>query len=345
MNFYFIYILVLLFSLIASVFVIITNIKDANKSISKLDFRILSIQLVILLTWIIVLSKALRADNLDEAIINGAVFVFSLVIGVLIIQSVIKENKASDLINKLIENLSVYNRKLIKLDKQKTDFVSQASHQLRSPNSVVLGYSSMLLENDFGKLTKKQKDVIKTIFDASANLNNVINELLDTARIEQDRMQYKIKDFDLIDVLEEVCNFYKDLAKRKDLEFIQDFDTNYSIQIRGDREKIKQVLMNIIDNALKYTEKGSIQIKACKKNDKVSICVSDTGIGIKKDEINEIFNKFSRAGNAENMNVSGNGLGLFIAKEIVLANKGKIWVESDGEGRGSKFFVEFATIS
>jgi len=341
MEFSFIYITVLFVSLLASIFVVVTNSKDSKKSLISLDFRIVAIQLIILLAWIIVLSKALKATNPEEAIINVTVFIFSLVIGILVIQSVVKENKASEITKKLVQSLSIYNRRLRSLDKQKTDFVSTASHQLRSPNSVILGYSSMLLEGDYGKISVKQRDVLQNIFNASANLNSIINDLLDTTRIEQGTIKFESEEFDIIDIIEEATQSFKDLAKKKSISFVEDFNPNYSIQIRGDKDKIKQVIMNLLDNSIKYTSKGTITVSVAKKEQKVHICVSDTGIGIREDELSGIFNKFSRASNAESINVLGSGLGLFIAREIVLANKGKIWVESDGQGKGSKFYVEF----
>lgn len=344
MEFNLIYITVLLISLIASVFVVITNIHDSKKSLSQINFRVLSIQLIILLTWIIILARALKATSAEEAIINAAVFVFSLVIGVLVIQSVIKESKASEITVKLIQNLSLYNRRLRNLDKQKTDFISTASHQLRSPTAAILGYTSMLLENDYGKLNEKQLEIVKIIFESSSNLNNIINELLDTTRLEQNRMKYSVTKFDLVDVLEEIDLIYRNLAERRGLKFIEDFSHDYSVFIKGDQEKIKQAITNLLDNAIKYTKEGSITVNIKKVENKVLICVKDTGIGIRKDELNGIFNKFVRASNAESMNVSGSGLGLFIAREIVLSNRGKIWVESEGQDKGSKFCIEFDVV-
>lgn len=344
MEFSLIYITVLLISLIASVFVILTNVNDSKKSVTQIDFRVVSMQLIILLAWIIILAKALKASTVEEAIINIAVFVFSLVIGVLVIKSVIKENKATEITNKLIQSLSVYNRRLRKLDEQKTEFVSIASHQLRSPASAIIGYSSMLIDGDFGKLEEAQKKAVLNIFESSKNLNNIINELLDTTRLEQGKMQYNIADFDLIDTIEEITEIYKNLATRKGLKFIQDFNSDYAVKIKGDKEKIKQAIINLFDNAIKYTNEGSITISIKKDEEKALLCIQDTGIGIKPDELNWIFNKFVRASNAEDTDVTGSGLGLFIAREIVVSNKGKIWVESKGQGKGSKFCVEFPII-
>jgi signal transduction histidine kinase len=344
MEFTIVYIVVLLLALIASVFVIVTNMRDAGKSLAQLDFRIVSFQLTILLAWIIILARALKADSLEDALINSAVFVFSLVIGVLVIQSVVRENRASELTSKLIRSLSIYNRRLRNLDKQKTDFISLASHQLRSPTSAITGYSSMLLEKDFGELSKDQKEIVKKIFDSGNNLSVIINDLLDTTRIEQNRMRYKFGEFDIVDVVEEICDIYNPLAVRKGLEFIQDFNGDYAIRILGDREKIKQAITNLVDNAIKYTKEGSIALSVSKTEDKVLICVKDTGIGIREDELRGMFNKFIRLSNAEDSNVMGSGLGLFISREIVVANKGEIWAESDGQGKGSKFCVEFKTL-
>lgn len=344
MEFSLIYVTVLGVSLLGSLFVIITNLQDASKEVHRLDFRVVGMQLVVLLAWMITLSHALKAATPEETILNAAVFVFSIVIGVLAIQSIIKEQKASDLLQKLIKQMAYYNDQLEKLDEQKTEFVSIASHQLRSPASAITGYASMMLEKDYGELTEEQKEIVKIIFESSVKLNGIINELLDTTRLEQGKLQYKVSDFDLISVIEESVKQYKPLAEEKGLEIKQNFDTNYGATIKADKVKIGQAVSNIIENAIKYTKEGGIEISADKKDGRILISVKDTGIGISKKEQEEIFIKFSRAENAEDLNVVGSGLGLFIAKEIVVNNGGNIWVESDGIDKGSTFYIEFKLV-
>lgn len=332
-------------ALIASVFVIITNLRDTSKSVIRLDFRIISTQLIILLAWILILSKALQAETIEQTFVSLAVFVFSIVIGVLFIQSVIKENKASKISSKLIKSFTTYTKRLQELDKEKTEFVSLASHQLRTPTSKITGYSSMLLGEDFGKLNKKQKEAIKIISDSAQNLNSIINELLDTTRIEQKTIKYEEKEFDLIDILENADENYRRIAESKGLKFETNFDKEYGITIKGDKEKIRQAIFNIIDNAIKYTEKGFVKISAKKDGDRAKISIEDSGIGIDSSEIHGLFNKFVRASNAKDLNVTGSGLGLFVSREIIVANGGEIKIESEGKGKGSNFVIEFSILS
>lgn len=219
-----------------------------------------------------------------------------------------------------------------------------STHQLRSPNSIISGYASMLLDGDFGELTESQKTAIQHIFDSSTNLNNVINELLDTNRIDQNKMKYSTVEFDVAETIRESLQFYKGISKKKKVKVIEDLDKSNSHIMKGDKEKIRQAFMNLLDNSFKYTNKGLIKLTLKKENKKIIFTIEDTGIGIKKEEQKILFNKFTRASNAESHSVVGSGLGLYVVKEIVEANKGKIMAQSEGENLGSKFTITFPAV-
>jgi len=241
-------------------------------------------------------------------------------------------------------SLTSYNKKLRDLDKQKTEFVGLASHQLRTPNSAIYGYTSMLLDGDFGEMNEDMRATVKKINKASSNLNIIINELLETGRIEEKSAKYEMKRFDIVDVLESLSTSLSVVADRKGLEFKEDFDRKRSIYIYGDQQKITQAISNLIDNAIKYTDGGYVKLSAHRGSNDVLISIKDSGIGISPKELDTIFEKFTRASNVQDLDVVGSGLGLFITKEIVIANKGKVWAESDGDKKGSTFKIEFPTV-
>lgn len=222
--------------------------------------------------------------------------------------------------------------------------VIHSAHQLRSPNSIISGYASMLLDGDFGELTKDQKTALQHIFDSSTDLNNVINELLDANRIDTKKMKYSEIEFDVAETLRESLQYYRGIAKKKKVNLIEDLDKENPHIMKGDKEKIRQVFMNLLDNSFKYTNKGFIKITLIKKANEIIFEIEDTGIGIKKEDQENLFKKFSRASNAESHSVVGSGLGLFVVKEIVEANKGEIVAQSEGENLGSKFTITFPAV-
>ena len=252
-----------------------------------------------------------------------------------------REIRTQRLIDQLIKRLQEDNQKLKTLDERKTEFVSLASHQLRSPLSIIQGYTSMIHEGDYGKVPKQMQEPVNRILSSSIALGFLINDYLNVSKIEKGEMEYTIKDVSLNKLMDGIIRELMPLSKKGDVNL--DFKPlKNNLVIRGDENKIREVISNVIDNAFKYTESGSIKVRY-KKEDKnfALITIEDTGIGVDGQDIDSIFKKFERSKNAIYMNVSGTGLGLFVAKIIVEAHGGKIWVESDGLGKGSIFKMKF----
>lgn len=226
-------------------------------------------------------------------------------------------------------------RELKKLDDSKTEFLSLASHQLRTPLSAIKGYLSMVMEGDFGKLQKETETAIKNVYQSNERLIALVNDLLNITRIEAGKLEYHSRETDFGKLVEGVIKELEMTAKTKGLELKQKLSKLPLINI--DPDKIRQVLMNLIDNALKYTEKGNVVVHAKKVDGHILVEVKDTGIGISRDKTENLFEWFSRGKGALRLDSGGFGLGLYIAKKIIEKANGKIWAESPGENKGSTF--------
>ena len=224
------------------------------------------------------------------------------------------------------------------VERMKTEFVSIAAHQLRTPLSAIKWTLKMFLDGDLGELTKEQKEFAEKSYISNERMINLVNDLLDVSRIEEGRYLYKLTPARMERIIQAIINSLSRVAKRKGI--VIDFVKKQKSfpQVKVDAEKIGLVIQNLIDNAVKYTpEKGKITVSLSKTGNNLKVEVADTGMGIPKDQQGRIFSKFFRGANALKTETVGSGLGLFIVKNIVEAHKGKIWFESE-EGKGTTFF-------
>lgn len=309
------------------------------------SIRIIATELLIFLLWIVLLVRLLLGQTLSDHIVNSVSFILTIVAGVFLIRSVIKEISQREKIEHLASDLETSNKHLVDLNKQKSEFVSFATHQLRAPLTAMKGYASLLLEGDMGKLEPESREGVNRIFEASKSLTNIVEDYLNLTRIELGSMKYAFDATDLRLLIENVIAELKPtIDEKKDVKFTYDYENiGSTYRITADKEKLKQVISNIIDNALKYTPKGkvSVHLSFDRSKHRFVLTVEDTGIGISQDILPRLFMKFSRADNANMTNIKGTGLGLYVAKEIMTAHGGTIEAESGGEGKGSKFIIEF----
>jgi len=231
-------------------------------------------------------------------------------------------------------------RELQLLDIAKTNFLDMASHQLRTPVSIIRGYISMFKAGDFGQLTKTQKNYIDKVYENIQRLNRVIEEILNITNIESGKFSLKLTKFDIVKLISECYEINKSQAEKKNLKYICNCEgIEREILISGDRDKLFEVFCSLIDNALAYTKEGEVKLVLEIKDERVTFSVADTGIGIPQEERPKLFQKFSRLENAKRIRPDGSGIGLFLAKEIIEAHKGKITVE-DNKPQGTIFRVE-----
>lgn len=316
------------------------------------NIKLLGAQALVYTLVILIGSQLFFVKTTVNTVLTSLTLLLSVIFGFFLIKGVKREVAHREEIEKLAKNLDrvngdleLANERLQELDIKKTEFVSLASHQLRSPLTAIKGYSSMILEGSFGEVGEKTKDAVTRIFESSQKLVSVIEDFLNITRIELGRMKYDLSEFSLNTLVNNVIGEQKPNIEHRGLAIsYEEADAEYKVY--ADMGKISQVISNLVDNAAKYSQKGSIKVKIAGLDDKgekkVRLSVTDTGVGIDPLVMPNLFQKFSRASDASKTNIIGTGLGLYVAKQIIDAHPGsRIWAESEGKGKGSTFFVEF----
>jgi signal transduction histidine kinase/small basic protein len=242
-------------------------------------------------------------------------------------------------VEKRTEELRKAYEELKKLDIAKSEFISIASHQLRTPLSAIKGYLSMILEGSYGELPEKVKRPMENVYQSNERLIKLVNDILSVSKIEAGEMEMNWKREDLREIIKEVISELSIKAKERNL-YLKFEEPKEFPKVVLDREKIRQVILNLVDNAIRYTQEGGVTVKLQMANNRVQIVVSDTGEGLTKKEKEKIFERFSRGSAGTKFWTEGAGLGLYIARKFVEMHKGKIWAESEGRGKGSTFYVE-----
>lgn len=241
---------------------------------------------------------------------------------------------------KMIEQLNIAKETAEKANAAKTDFLSNMSHEIRTPLNAIVGFSNILLDDE--SIPEKAKDEVRDIVMASDNLLEIVNGILDISKIEAGKLEIVDTEYTIKKVIDELVALSKGRLGDKPIEFKTNIDPSIPPVLYGDAGRIKQICVNILTNAIKYTKEGWIEFKVSsvvKDNIcRLIISVEDTGIGIKEKNIDKLFNKFERLDLEDNVTIEGTGLGLAITKKLVDLMHGKIVVQSVF-GKGSKFTV------
>ncbi len=324
-------------------FVILTFYAISKQNLLKIKVLATS-TLTFVLSIVSLFEVIVAKNNLELVIFRSGIFILVVTLGILIVKSVFREVEQREKIEKLAKDLQLANDKLKELDQLKSEFLSLATHQIRAPLTAIKGYSSMLLEGDFGVLPPKAASSVEIVMKSCQNLINIVNDFLNISRIEQGRMVYEKSIFDIGALVNEVANEIKPNIQNAGLE-LQVNIKSAKQEVNADRNKIKQAISNLIDNSIKYTVKGDISIAVFTEGNKVKVAIKDTGVGIDPQEMGKLFAKFSRTKDANKTNVIGTGLGLYIAKKMVEAHQGDIKVDSDGLGKGTTFTIELPKYS
>ncbi|MFA6554085.1 MAG: ATP-binding protein [Candidatus Paceibacterota bacterium] len=308
-----------------------------------LNAKVITTEMFTACLWIFILVRVLLAETDQDRLLNIGLLILTIIVGSLLIRSVRQEVKHREKIELLATDLEKANTRLTELDRQKSEFVSFATHQLRGPLTAMKGYSSLILEGDMGEISTEVRNGVTRIFDSTNTLVNIVNDYLNLSRIELGAMKYAFETIDLKTMIEDVVAELKPNIDKTGVKLTFTAE-NHGIDYRttADRDKLKQVVANIIDNSLKYTPSGSIDAKLSydKSRHLFIFAVKDTGVGIAPETLPRLFQKFSRAENASKTNIRGTGLGLYVAKQMIEAHHGTIRAESPGEGKGATFIVE-----
>ncbi len=223
----------------------------------------------------------------------------------------------------------------VEIDRIKNELVSTISHELRTPLSSIYGFTELMIQRDLPP--NRQKKYLAAVHSETERLSLLINDFLDLQRMEADRQEYTFEPFDLLPMMRELKQLHSLSSSKHDIQILSDHSAQV---IHGDSKKIRQLFGNLINNAIKYSPNGGpIDIRISERNDRVTIALTDHGIGIPSSAMSELFQKFYRVDNSDTRQIGGTGLGLSICREIARAHDGEIHVESI-EGQGSTFTVD-----
>lgn len=292
--------------------------------------RFIATQILVYVTLILIGSQFFFLQNTTDRILTVITFILSLVFSIFLIQGVNQETKNRRKIEDLAQKLEIANKSLTILDETKNEFLSFATHQLRSPlTSIKWGLGS--LKDNYSVETVKH---LETTTD---DLIGTVNDLLDISKMEQGGMVMKVEEFDIHDFVGRLVEEFRRTAEAKGLK-IRFVGDNVPCFTLADENKLRQVFVNLIDNAIKYSKSGEIVVTFMKVDNSATVEVKDNGAGIAKEELSQLFNKFLR-GVAGKASQGGSGLGLYLAKKIIEYHKGSMSALSDGVGKGSTFRV------
>ncbi len=243
---------------------------------------------------------------------------------------------------RLSEELQKRAKELEELDRLKSAFLANMSHELRTPLNSILGFTDVMLEGLDGQLTDYMDNDLRLIQKNGQHLLHLINDVLDMAKIESGKMNLNPEKFKIHDVLDEVTSITSTLASEKNLSLFIQEDSDQEVEIFADNTRLRQVMINLVNNSIKFTENGKIVLKAVSLDgSRILITVKDSGIGIPPDLLEAVFQEFSQVDTSTTRKAGGTGLGLPISRRLVEMHGGRLWAESTGiPGEGSTFFVE-----
>jgi signal transduction histidine kinase len=236
---------------------------------------------------------------------------------------------------RLFREIEEKGRELAEASKHKSQFLANMSHELRTPLNAILGYTELILDSIYGEPTEKMRTVLERLQANGKHLLGLINDVLDLSKIEAGQLTLSIDDYSLAEMVHGVVSAVEPLANEKRLAFKTEVAPNLPSG-RGDGRRLSQVLLNLVGNAIKYTDRGEVAIRAEAANGAFTVAVCDTGPGIAVADQGKIFEEFQQADSSITRKKGGTGLGLSIAKRIIEMHGGRIWVESE-PGKGSTF--------
>ncbi|MCP4195353.1 MAG: GAF domain-containing protein, partial [Planctomycetaceae bacterium] len=236
---------------------------------------------------------------------------------------------------RLFREIEEKGRELEIANKHKSEFLANMSHELRTPLNAILGYTELILDNIYGNVPEKIQEVLKRLQKSGRHLLSLINDVLDLSKIEAGQLTLSLNDYSMQEVVHTVVNSVKSLAEEKNLALKVSVSPDLTVG-KGDQQRIAQVFLNLVGNAIKFTEDGEVKVEVTSSNSKFFVAVSDTGPGLSAADQQRIFEEFHQADSSSTRKKGGTGLGLSISKKIVEMHGGRIWVGST-LGKGSTF--------
>lgn len=305
------------------------------------NIKLLAAQALVVALAVLIGAQLFFIKSQVNFILTSITFLLSVAFGILLIQSVKNEIRRKEELQVLTNKLAEANVELKRLDQSKTEFISIASHQLRTPLTAIKGFVSLLLEGSYGAVPANIADILNKVYTSNERIVRLVEDLLNISRMEAGRLKYEYAEVNLCEFLNELRDTFAITAKTKGLELSFECPEEGTLPpVWIDRQKSFEVISNLIDNAIKYTPAGSVRVRAEAVDGTVRVSVKDTGIGIAPEAMPYLFVKFSRGKEGGKVYANGTGLGLYVGKNMMEAQGGRVWVTSEGIGKGSTFFVD-----
>jgi signal transduction histidine kinase len=346
------------------------------------DIKVIAAQFLVVTVWIAVFSQFFIVQERSNQILTAVTLALVTYFGWMLFKAVKEEVRTGQQLHLAGRKLAGLNAKLEELDRAKSEFISIASHQLRTPLTSVKGFTSLILDNTFGKIPIGQKKSVEKIFVNNEKLCLLVEDMLNASRLEAGRLEYELEEADLVSVVKSTVDIISLYAKSKKIKLIVNYPKEKALYSIVDQRKVSEIISNLIDNAIKYTPKGSVTVtlEKFKKATKVGkmkntgtvnghwarVSVTDTGIGMSEKQAEEIFEKFkegssdvknnkkeeslkpvkddkTKNGNGNNM-TTGTGLGVYISRQMAQAMGGQLHATSPGKNKGSTFILELPLV-
>ena len=319
-----------------SVFIILSTYALSKHHL--FNIRVIAVELLTSAMWLFILFRFLLSPSLESRVMDGGLLIVAVLFGTLLIRSVIKEVNQREKVEKLALDLESANKKLEGLDAARREFLSFASHQLKTPMTVIKGYATLASDPNYLNSPERIKQIVTKIGESTDQMYRLISNFLDARAIEEGKISYIFKPTDIVKLTSGIVEDLIPYAAQRGLT-LTFTSSQPSLSVNADETKFRQVIQNLIDNAVKYTEKGWVKVEVTEDRLFIDVSVSDSGKGIAPAARDHLFEQFFRE-RGTSLKTQGTGLGLYIAREIVKAHQGEIWVDSGGEGKGSKFTVK-----
>lgn len=300
-----------------------------------LNMKVIATETFALLLNFVSFVQLFWAESTLEFVSRLGMLLATALIGFMLIQSVRSEVRRREEVQKLATELSASNKRLRQLDDLKTTMVSIASHQIRGPLGGIRGYLSMFRDGDLGPVTEKQKEIVTLNMNVTTRLLNAVETFLDITKLESGALTLRKEVLPLDEAVKDVYDEFLLPASKKGIALSLDVRCERPVLVEFDPEKIKHVIFNLVDNALKYTEKGSIAVSMRCDGHEAVFEVTDSGMGILPEDAPRLFGKYQRGELV--IDRGGSGLGLYVVKMLTEMQGGRIWADSPGLGKGSTF--------
>lgn len=307
----------------------ITNLQVFN-------LRFLGIQILVYLLIIMVASQLLFIQDVTDRFLSILTIISTVLFGYLLLRNTAREIQTRIEIERLSKELKIAN-------KSQEELLHFITHQIKGFLTKSRNIFAEMMEGTFGPISGDVKNIAEQGLKINTDGVNTVQTILNAANIRTGKLSYNMSPIDLRNVIQKSFEKNRKSAESKSLDFVLNIDETSEYKIKGDENQLLEAFSNLIDNSIKYTPKGEVRVSLVKSDNKIQFSVKDTGIGIAPEDKSKLFTEGGRGKNTLEVNVDSTGFGLYIVKNIIEAHNGRVWVESEGEGKGSEFIVEVPT--